>query len=66
MRVGDKLDVADVEDHMQGETLAGLFEDFDGLELGGGERGDDACVGETGERADVVGVPSALSLARRT
>lgn len=64
VRVGDELNVADVKDHVQGEALAGLFEDFDGFELGGGERGDDAGVGEAGERANVVGVPSALTLAR--
>lgn len=63
VRVGDELDVADVEDHVQGEALAGLLEDFDGFELLGRERGDDAGVGEAGERADVVGVPSALLLA---
>lgn len=63
VRVGDKLDVADVEDHVEGEALASLFEDFDGFELLGGERGDDSCVGEAGERPDVVGVPSALLLA---
>lgn len=63
VRVGDELDVADIEDHVEGEALAGLLEDFDGFELLGGERGDDAGVGEARERADVVGIPSALLLA---
>lgn len=62
MRVGDKLDVTDVKDHVECEALAGLLENFDGFELLGGERGDDAGVGEAGERADVVGVPPVLLL----
>ena len=58
MGVGDELDIANVEDHVEGEALAGLLEDFNGFELGRGEWGDDASGGEAAERADVVGVPS--------
>ena len=58
VRVGQELDIPDVEDHVQGEALAGLFEDFEGVELSGGEWRDDARVGEAAEGADVVGVPS--------
>jgi hypothetical protein len=56
--VGDELDVADFEDHVESETLAGGFEDLESLFLGVGERGDEARVREAGEGADVVGVPS--------
>lgn len=53
-----ELDVSDVEDHVQGEALAGVFEYADGFALGGGEGGDDAAVGEALEGLDVVGVVS--------
>lgn len=43
---------------MQGETLAGLFEDVCCGDLGGGEGWDEARGGEAGEGADEVGVPS--------
>lgn len=56
--VGEPLDVADVEDHVQGEAHAGVFEDLEGFELGGGEGGDFAGGGEAGEGFYEVGVPS--------
>lgn len=46
MRVRQELDVANFEDHVQGEFVAGVFEDLHGLQLGGGERRDDTRVGE--------------------
>ena len=58
MGISQELDIADLEDHVQGETLAGLFEDVCCGELGGGELGDEAGGGEAGEGADEVGVPS--------
>ena len=61
LRVGDELDVADFEDHVQGEALAGCFEHVGGFDLRGGERGDDALGGEPREGADVVGVPPGWS-----
>lgn len=57
VRVGQELDVADVEDHVQREAVAGGLEDLEGLQLGGGQGWDDALVGEAGQGADVVGVP---------
>ena len=46
--VGEELDVADFEDHVQGEALAGRFKHVGGFELGGGEGGDEARGGEAG------------------
>ena len=59
--VGDKLNVADFEDHVQGEALAGCFEHLGGFDLCGGEGGDDALGREPREGAYVVGVPSGRS-----
>lgn len=58
MRVRQELDVAHFQDHVQSESVAGIFEDLHGLQLGGGKRGDDTRVGEASQRADVVRVPS--------
>ena len=44
VRVGKELDVADVEDHVQRELVAGFLEDAQGFLLGVGEWRDDACV----------------------
>lgn len=60
VRVGDELDIADVEDHVQGQTLGGFFQNAEGFLLAVGEGGDDALVGEAREGADVVGVPSII------
>ena len=59
--VGEPLNVADVEDHVQAEAHASFFQYGEGGLLGGGEGWDPAGVGEAGEGADEVGVPSALS-----
>ena len=40
--VGDELDIANLEDHVQGEALAGCFEHVRGFDLRGGQWGDDA------------------------
>ena len=56
--VGQELDVADVEDHVEGQPLTGFLQDGGGFFLRSGERRDEAGGGETGEGADVVGVPS--------
>lgn len=56
--VGQELDIADFEDHVQGQALACVLEHVDGFELSGREGRDDAVVGEAGEGADVVWVPS--------
>ncbi len=57
VRVGEELDVADGEHHVQGEAGACGFEDGEGGFLGGGEGGDEGEGGEAREGADVVGVP---------
>lgn len=62
VRVGEELDIANVKNHVQGEAVAGGLEDLESLDLGGGEGWDDALVREAGQRADVVGVPSAVQL----
>lgn len=60
VRVGDELDIPDVEDHVHGEVLAGLL---DGFELGRGAReGDDASVGEAAERADVFATDNSVTM----
>jgi len=61
--VGEPLDVADVEYHVQGEAHAGVFEDLEGFELAGGEGGDFAGFGEAGEGFYEVWVPSLRLLA---
>ena len=58
VRIGEELDVADFENHVEGKAETGCFEDGGCFFLGGGERGDDAGGGEAGEGADVIGVPS--------
>ena len=58
MRVSQELNVTDLEDHVEREFHAGIFEDLDSLVLSGREGWDDSRVGEAGERADVIGVPS--------
>lgn len=42
---------------MQRETVACLLQHFQSFLLGVGEGRDDPCIGEAGERADIVGVP---------
>lgn len=58
MRIRQKLNIAYVQHHMQREPVAGLLKHPNRVQLGGRERRDDARVGEAGQRADVVGVPS--------
>lgn len=60
--VGQKLDVANLEDHVQRETQARVLEYLYGLLLGLGKRGNEALVRETGERADVVRVPPVIDV----
>jgi hypothetical protein len=48
---------------MQRETVASLFQHLQSFLLGVRERRNDACVGESGERADVVGVPFCVDAA---
>jgi len=57
MLVRQNLDVADIEDHMQGEFEAGVFEDLGGAELGRGERWNQARVREAGKGFYVVRIP---------
>lgn len=56
--VGQELDVANVENHVQREALGRLFKDGGGALLGVGERRDEPRVREARQRADVVGIPS--------
>ncbi len=60
VRVGDELDVADAEDHVQLDALAGGLEELGGFFLRGRERGDDAEVREALETAHVVRIPLAV------
>lgn len=62
MRVRQELDIADIQDHVQRKSVAGILEDLDSVELGIAQWGDDARVGETGQRADVVRVPSGRTM----
>ena len=62
MLIGQELDVAHFQDHVQGFAQARLFEDVGGIELRGREWGDFALVAEAREGADEVRVPSAAVL----
>jgi hypothetical protein len=44
VRVGEELDIADLEDHVQRETVAGFLEDAEGFLLGVGEWWDETFV----------------------
>lgn len=55
--IGQELNVADLENHVQSKSLAGLLEDGGCMLLLGRKSGDDALVGETLERANVVRIP---------
>ena len=58
MRIGQELDIAHLEHHMQGQALTHFLQHIRRFELGGGERWDESRGGKAGEGADVVGVPS--------
>lgn len=57
MCVGQELYISDIENHVQGETHACVFEDLCRAFLFWRERGDEAGGGEAGEGADVVWIP---------
>ena len=56
--VVQELDLAGVHDHVHLQAGAHGFDDVGGVELGGGERGDEAGVAEAGGGAEEVGVES--------
>ena len=58
VRVRQKLDIANIKNHVQRKAIARLLKDFSSFELSGRQRRDDASVGEASEGADVVWVPS--------
>jgi len=60
VRVAEELDVADLEDHVQRQAHAGLFQHGGGVLLRFGERWDDAGVAEACQGFHVVGVPFAV------
>lgn len=60
VRVGNELNVADLEDHVQGEAHAGLLQDARSLLLRFAEGWDFADVAEALERVHVVRVPFAV------
>ena len=53
-----ELDLAGVHDHVHLQSRAHGFDDVGGFELGGGERGNEAGVGEAGGGAEEVRVES--------
>lgn len=63
MRISQELNITNIQNHMQRETVARLLQHLQSFLLGVRERRDDACVGEAGERADVVGVPFCVNAA---
>lgn len=63
VRVTDKLDIANLEDHVQREPLARLLEDGQGPPLGLAQGRDDALVGEARQGLDKVRVPLAVDAA---
>lgn len=60
VRIAEELDVADLEDHVQRQAHAGLFQHGGGVLLCFGEGRDDAGVAEAREGFHVVGVPFAV------
>lgn len=60
MRVGDELNVADLEDHVQRQAHAGLLQHARSFLLRFAEGRDDACIAEAGEGVHVVRVPFAV------
>lgn len=60
MAVANKLDVADFEDHVQPNPLAGILQDLDGLLLLWRERRDNTSVGESCQAAHEVRIPLAV------
>ena len=63
LAVAEELDVADLEDHVEGLAETDLLDQGDGFGLLGGERGDQAGGREAGERGDEVGVEFAVDAA---
>jgi len=57
VRIAQKLNVADLENHVQGEFQAGVLQDLGGVHLRGRQRRDLAGAAESRERLDVVGIP---------
>ena len=55
--VAQELYVTNLEDHVQRQTYASVFEDLSSAELLGRERRNGASVTEASERLDVVRVP---------
>lgn len=55
--VAQELNVTHVEDHVQLDAVAHGLEGFEGVDLFGAQRWDDAFVAEPGQTADVVRVP---------
>ena len=55
--VAQELYVTNLEDHVQRQTYASVFEDLSSAELLGRERRNGASVTESSERLDVVRVP---------
>jgi len=58
MVVGQELDIAHVQNHVQRMLLACLLENGNGAFLGLGKSGDETCVREAGQGTDKVGVES--------
>lgn len=70
MGVGQELNVADFEDHVQFDAVASRLKDLQSFNLSSRKRRDDSSVGKASERAHIVGVPpakvSAQSFTHRT
>lgn len=65
MRVGQELNIPNIQHHVQTQPGTGILQHLQRLELRLRERGDDACVREAGERAHVVRVPFCVDAAVR-
>jgi len=58
MVIGQELDIAHVQNHVQRMLLACLLENGNGAFLGVGKSGNETCIREAGQRTDKVGVES--------
>lgn len=60
VRIRQELNITDIKDHVQRQAHTGFFQHAQGFLLCVRQRGDDSCVAEAAEGADVVWVPSGI------
>lgn len=63
MRIRQELDIANVQDHMQTQTVASLLKNLESLGLGIGHGRNDSGVGEAVQGPHVVWVPLCVDAA---